>query len=410
MSIYLNNKVSSSEGNLSYSTSSPKVAGEHHQAIDKIKKTAALNIVEQASSNSSMDEKEITIANSSQIDSPVEAGQESTVETLHSELLWQTRLENAPNEAKRITAALIQKFPSLLNKMTSEELEEKMAVQLVQTYQLQKEGASGFIVGDQPFPLLLFKDKEEFIFLLETDVSSKQASKDKIFSRAVLYKNGQIDFKAALITVNAKNFFRHAKIDPVKSDPYPMHILPRTEYTHHDENRNQTLFIYPLYDGDLTRLRSDDEIGFEAKRKITRKAAKGVAELHEQGLVHRDIKPGNFFIKQTDGGKYNVVVGDLDYAVPVGTKFDLKNYVITLGYVAPEISTRGNPSTQGDVYSLGRTLENIFDHEISTNEEVPIKDEKVVEVTRLVERAKSKNPTERPTAREIADILKKLKQ
>jgi serine/threonine-protein kinase len=88
--------------------------------------------------------------------------------------------------------------------------------------------------------------------------------------------------------------------------------------------------------------------------QIGRQAAEGLHALHQNGLVHRDIKPGNLFRKE-DG---TVVVMDL------GISFRRDDprltgahcAIGTPGYTSPErlLGARGEAS--GDVYSLGIVL------------------------------------------------------
>jgi len=92
----------------------------------------------------------------------------------------------------------------------------------------------------------------------------------------------------------------------------------------------------------------------EAASVITQ-AAQGLAYAHEQGLVHRDVKPGNLLVTQ-DG---RVKVLDLGLA---GSMLDAENttagrVVGTMDYMAPEqIRSPDTVGPAADVYGLGCTL------------------------------------------------------
>ena len=92
----------------------------------------------------------------------------------------------------------------------------------------------------------------------------------------------------------------------------------------------------------------------EAASVITQ-AAQGLAYAHEQGLVHRDVKPGNLLVTQ-DG---RVKVLDLGLA---GSMLDAESkgtgrVVGTMDYMAPEqIRSPDTVGPAADVYGLGCTL------------------------------------------------------
>jgi serine/threonine protein kinase len=94
-----------------------------------------------------------------------------------------------------------------------------------------------------------------------------------------------------------------------------------------------------------------------AAASVITQAAQGLAYAHEQGLVHRDVKPGNVLVTQ-DG---RVKVLDLGLAGSMldteSTSATMGRVVGTLDYMSPEQIL--SPDTVGpaaDVYGLGCTL------------------------------------------------------
>jgi len=93
----------------------------------------------------------------------------------------------------------------------------------------------------------------------------------------------------------------------------------------------------------------------KAAAAIIAQAARGLAYAHEQGLVHRDVKPGNILVMQ-DG---RVKVLDLGLA---GSQLEEESsrvgrVVGTMDYIAPEqIRMPDDVGPSADIYALGCTL------------------------------------------------------
>jgi serine/threonine protein kinase len=91
---------------------------------------------------------------------------------------------------------------------------------------------------------------------------------------------------------------------------------------------------------------------------IARQAAEAAHALHEAGVVHRDIKPGNIMLT-ADGA--HAVLMDLGVAQLAdeaeGRLTRTRQFVGTLRYASPEqVLAAGNLDRRSDVYSLGATL------------------------------------------------------
>jgi serine/threonine-protein kinase len=90
-----------------------------------------------------------------------------------------------------------------------------------------------------------------------------------------------------------------------------------------------------------------------------RQVASSLAEAHEQGLIHRDIKPHNIFL--TRRGNIPDFVKVLDFglvkAVNVEGQLELTGGNATLGtplYMSPEaVASPGKVDARSDLYSLG---------------------------------------------------------
>jgi len=92
----------------------------------------------------------------------------------------------------------------------------------------------------------------------------------------------------------------------------------------------------------------------------TRQACLSLAEAHERGLVHRDVKPGNLFALSSAGEEDFLKVLDFGVVRELGAPAaDLTSEGVMVGtpvFMAPEQFTGGDVTPASDVYALGATL------------------------------------------------------
>ena len=79
--------------------------------------------------------------------------------------------------------------------------------------------------------------------------------------------------------------------------------------------------------------------------------AQALHVMHTQGLIHRDVKPGNVFIEKNHG-EVRVKVLDFGLAFLIDSVDDISTVIGTPAYMAPEQILRNLPSPKTDVYAL----------------------------------------------------------
>jgi serine/threonine protein kinase/DNA-binding SARP family transcriptional activator len=94
---------------------------------------------------------------------------------------------------------------------------------------------------------------------------------------------------------------------------------------------------------------------------IIRQVAAALDAAHEQGLVHRDVKPGNVLLARQRGSEAGGHVYLSDFGLTKRSASDsgitgTGQFVGTLDYAAPEQFKGGTPDERTDVYSLGCVL------------------------------------------------------
>jgi len=103
-------------------------------------------------------------------------------------------------------------------------------------------------------------------------------------------------------------------------------------------------------------LRREGRVPHERGIELARQLSSGLAAVHEQGILHRDLKPHNIMLD----GRGRLRITDFGLA---GFAEDLKNAESragTIAYMAPEQLTGRKVSVQSDLYALGLVLYELF--------------------------------------------------
>ena len=153
--------------------------------------------------------------------------------------------------------------------------------------------------------------------------------------------------------VGPERFLREIDIAAALSNP---HILPL-----HDSGQVDGLLYYvmPYVAGESLQDRLDREtqLPIDAALAITRDIAAGLSYAHGQGLVHRDIKPGNILL---DGDTAVLADFGVARAVDVVAGEELTDSGVVIGtpeYMSPEQGQgHGKIDARSDIYSLSCVL------------------------------------------------------
>ncbi|KAL5164173.1 L-type lectin-domain containing receptor kinase S.4 [Glycine soja] len=123
--------------------------------------------------------------------------------------------------------------------------------------------------------------------------------------------------------------------------------------------QNELLLVYDfMRNGSLDKYLFFDQprriLSWEQRFKIIKGVALGLVYLHEeweQTVIHRDVKAGNVLLDNEMNGR----LGDFGLAklYEHGANPGTTRVVGTLGYLAPELTRTGKPTTSSDVYAFG---------------------------------------------------------
>ena len=121
------------------------------------------------------------------------------------------------------------------------------------------------------------------------------------------------------------------------------------------EEAGQPYMVQPVMAGGsveiLIRESSDHGLPIEQAVGIAKEVCRGLEFAHSQGVVHRDLKPGNVWIASDGTAK----IGDFGLAQSLGlSRLTAEDKVVgTPFYMAPEQAMGGEVAELSDLYSLG---------------------------------------------------------
>jgi len=158
--------------------------------------------------------------------------------------------------------------------------------------------------------------------------------------------------------------------------------------------------------------------------EIARQICEGLQDAHENGIVHRDIKPHNILV--TDNGKVKVTDFGIAQMMSSITLTNSGTIVGSVHYFSPEQAKGGTTGAKSDIYSMGVVLYEMVTGKVPFEGETPIavalkhiQDEPVPpgkinpqitpELEQIILRAMEKDVTMRyKTAGDMARDLRKL--
>ncbi|KAK0736786.1 serine/threonine protein kinase [Apiosordaria backusii] len=123
---------------------------------------------------------------------------------------------------------------------------------------------------------------------------------------------------------------------------------------------DQELLIYPFLADTLLRV-SQKELSMDVRKGMVKSALTGLAELHDRGIVHTDIKPNNILVDYEEGPNGSVTIKDVKIS-DLEDAIQLKPEQNLLGcrfgnqlWRSPESWLRARQNTPSDIFSFAIT-------------------------------------------------------
>ncbi|GAA3342849.1 hypothetical protein GCM10020358_39340 [Amorphoplanes nipponensis] len=150
----------------------------------------------------------------------------------------------------------------------------------------------------------------------------------------------------------AARFYGEARMMAAFRHPGVVEVYDYSAGDANDED-NCAYLVMAYVDGEplSARLKEQGRLGVAETMSIVAQAADALHAAHENGTVHRDVKPGNLIVKPNG----TVILVDFGVArsAAVTSVTGLNAIVGTALYMAPEQVAKGNVTPATDVYALG---------------------------------------------------------
>lgn len=192
-----------------------------------------------------------------------------------------------------------------------------------------------------------------------------------------------------------RRFHRELRLLEGLSHPHVIQVLGQGEMS-----QDAVWYAMPLAQGSLLdaipEMAGNQALVLDAVRQV----CAGLSYIHEQGIFHRDLKPGN--VLRTQSGTW--AISDLGLAVEVERQTTKLTSTLRQGlgswwYTAPEQwLSAGSADQRSDIYSLGKVLQELLTGDPPVNNEMP-----AGPLRPVVERATANRPEHRYSS--VAEFL-----
>jgi serine/threonine protein kinase len=117
-----------------------------------------------------------------------------------------------------------------------------------------------------------------------------------------------------------------------------------------DTNYNNVYFVFDYFkNGDLSKFLDNKPLKEKFCKKYSKQLADGLKYLHDNNILHRDLKPQNILL--TDD--FNIKIADFGFARKVDKNMLLNTLCGSPMYMAPEIINKQDYSIKSDLWSVG---------------------------------------------------------
>ncbi|ANF31733.1 hypothetical protein A0130_08670 [Leifsonia xyli] len=218
---------------------------------------------------------------------------------------------------------------------------------------------------------------------------------------------------------------RHTEATMLARLSHPHLVALHDAHLAADGDATPSFLVMELVDGEDLRSRlKRGPLPADEAVEVTAGIAEALVVVHEAGMVHRDLKPGNILLADSSvpGGRPVVKLADFGIAHLVGSEriTTIGTVIGTAGYLSPEQVFGGEPGPAADIYSLGlltlETLTGVREYPGTPVEAVAARAARDPRIPAslpedwrgLLAAMTARDPALRPTALEVAVMAREL--
>jgi formylglycine-generating enzyme required for sulfatase activity len=183
----------------------------------------------------------------------------------------------------------------------------------------------------------------------------------------------RVAIKIAPVQEGRENLSLLKEVELAKNLPHHRNIVNYEDCFRFDSPMGKLdygiLQFYPA--GNLSQLIKAKQLTFTQKEQIARGIISGIAHLHDNRIVHRDVKSSNVLISTSPSGEYIPKIAD--FGLSKQFKDNTKSYFSnsftggSLLYIAPEQLKSGDIRKNVDLWSTGVMLFELFTGQVPFN-------------------------------------------